>query len=110
MAGWGISPKASAKEKIKAEYADTLHGYNSCGVIDYNHYSELFDFGMELLDRMYELGKAEPKQGKWIPFKLDTRGYIEIIHYECSNCHNVRGGRTMYCPNCGAKMVKGTEE
>lgn len=61
MAGWGISPKASAKEKIKSEYADILHGYNSCGVIDYNHYSELFDIGMELLDRMYEQGQKDLK-------------------------------------------------
>ena len=59
MAGWGISPNASAKEKIKAEYADALHGYNSCGEITYNVYSELYDIGMELLDKMYEQGKAD---------------------------------------------------
>ena len=61
MSGWGISPNAPEKEKIKSEFADTLHGYNACGEIDYAHYCELFDFGMDLLDRMYELGKSEAK-------------------------------------------------
>ena len=44
------------------------------------------------------------KHGKWIPFELDTRGHIEIIHYECSSCHEISDDATMYCPNCGAKM------
>ena len=61
MAGWGISPNASAKEKIKSEYADILHEYNSCGEIDYGHYSELYDIGMDLLDKMYEQGKADAR-------------------------------------------------
>ena len=46
----------------------------------------------------------EQKHGKWIPFELDTRGHIEIIHYECSSCHEISDDATMYCPNCGAKM------
>lgn len=59
MSNWGISPNASEKEKIKADYADILHGMNSTGVIPYDVYSDLFDYGMELLDRMYEQGKAD---------------------------------------------------
>lgn len=58
---WGISPKASEKEKIKSEFADYLNGLNSCGVIDYSTYSEMFDIGMDLLDRMYEQGKKDIK-------------------------------------------------
>ena len=51
---WGISPNASEKEKIKAEWNDFLMGKNSCGIISYSAYSALYDFGMELLDKMYE--------------------------------------------------------
>lgn len=54
--GWGISENASSKEKIKAEMADFLKGLNSTGVIDYQIYSEMFDFSMQLLDKMYEEG------------------------------------------------------
>ena len=59
MSNWGISPNASEKEKIKADYADILHGMNGTGAITYGVYSDLFDDGMELLDRMYEQGKAD---------------------------------------------------
>jgi hypothetical protein len=53
--GWGISENATPKEKIKSEMADYLKGLNSTGAIDYSTYSEMFDFSMELLDKMYEL-------------------------------------------------------
>lgn len=56
---WGISPRASEKEKIKAEFADILNGYNSCCKISYSTYSELFDIGMDLLDKIYEQGKKD---------------------------------------------------
>ena len=59
MSGWGISPSASEKEKIKAEWADELNGKNSVVKITYEVYSELFDVGMDLLDKMYELGKSD---------------------------------------------------
>lgn len=63
MGNWGISPNASEKEKIKADYADMLHGMNSVGDISYDVYSDLFDYGMEILNRMYEQGKADAIQG-----------------------------------------------
>jgi hypothetical protein len=56
---WGISPKASKREKIKAEMNDFLMGQNSCGIIDYSTYSEMYDFTMELLDKMYAQGIAD---------------------------------------------------
>jgi hypothetical protein len=59
MAGWGISQNASEKEKIKSDIADMLVGLNSTGKIDYNEYSELFDYCMNLMDRMYNLGRLE---------------------------------------------------
>lgn len=46
------------KKKIKAEMADFLNGLNCCGEISYISYCEIFDFSMELLDKMYELGKT----------------------------------------------------
>ena len=59
MGNWGISANAPEKEKIKSEYADYLNGLNSIGEISYSIYSESFDFGMDLLDKMYDLGKTE---------------------------------------------------
>lgn len=59
MGNWGISENATEKEKMKSEMADFLNGLNCTCVIDYNAYSEIFDFSMELLDKMYELGKKD---------------------------------------------------
>lgn len=59
MCSWGIAPTAPEIEKIKAESADYLNGLNSCGLVDYESYSEAFDFYNDLLDRAYELGKEE---------------------------------------------------
>lgn len=59
---WGISENANDIEKLKAEFNDYIMGLNSCGKIDYITYSDLYDKGMELLDKMYELGKAEVKE------------------------------------------------
>lgn len=56
---WGISDKAPPQEKIKAEMNDFLKGLNSVGDIDYIAYSEIHDRSMELLDRMYELGRED---------------------------------------------------
>lgn len=56
MGNWGISSSANPKERLKSEMADFLNGLNSVGKIDYEAYSEIFDFSMDLLDAMYELG------------------------------------------------------
>ena len=61
---WGISEKASEKEKIKAEANDHLKGLNSCGIINYKLYCELFDFFMPLLDKMYEHGVSKRRKRK----------------------------------------------
>lgn len=108
MSEWGISPSASEKEKIKAEWADELNGQNSTGKITYDVYSELFDVGMELLDKMYDLGKSdggkEGKKGHWLYVSTLGGWYVR-----CSECkHNfdpMTGVRHYkYCPYCGASM------
>jgi hypothetical protein len=59
MGNWGISEKATPKEKIKSEMADFLNGLNSVGDISYSTYSEIFDYSMDLFDKVYDLGKSE---------------------------------------------------
>ncbi|KEI84150.1 hypothetical protein EJM73_06385 [Clostridium botulinum] len=59
MGNWGISETATPKEKIKSEMADFLNGLNSVGEISYSTYNEIFDFSMDLLDRIYDLAKSE---------------------------------------------------
>ena len=56
MGSWGVSGKASEKEKVKSEFADFLNGLNSVGDIDYSTYDKLFDLSMELFDEIYQLG------------------------------------------------------
>lgn len=59
MGNWGISPNATSKEKLKSEMADFLNGLNSVGDISYETYNEIFNFSMDLLDKMHELGSKE---------------------------------------------------
>ena len=46
----------------------------------------------------------EPKQGEWIE-EIYLNGHT---YGTCSNCLHVRI-QDNYCPNCGAKMNKGTD-
>lgn len=62
MAGWGISPNASPKEKIKADVNDFLKGLNCVGQIDYATYSEIYDEVMLKLDKIYEQGTIDTKK------------------------------------------------
>lgn len=57
----GISPNASKREKIKAEMNNYLIDKNSCGKIDDMTYSEMYNFTMELLDKMYAQGLNDSK-------------------------------------------------
>ena len=59
MSEFGISNKASEKEKLKSEFADMINGLNCVGKISYATYCDLFDFTHKLLDDMYELGRKE---------------------------------------------------
>jgi DNA-directed RNA polymerase subunit RPC12/RpoP len=127
MSNWGISPNASEKEKIKADYADILHGMNSTGVIPYDVYSDLFDDGMELFDRMYEQGKADAiemalKEAPTIEAEPVRHGrWVEGVPYICSECGKpapeeennseyYKCWLSPYCPHCGAKMDGGADQ
>ena len=48
----------------------------------------------------------EPKQGEW---KHKTEGlphFVTIEWFICSNCGVQKSEATLFCPNCGARMVK----
>lgn len=66
MAGWGIAKGAESRERIKSEYADMLNGLNSTGLISYEVYNELFDYGMQILDVMYLEGDRNGRVGHLI--------------------------------------------
>ncbi len=56
---WGINENASEKEKLKAEVNDYFKGLESCGIIDYTAYSDLYDVCMPILEECYERMKKE---------------------------------------------------
>ena len=56
---WGISEKASGKEKLKAKVNDYFKGLDSVGMIDYTAYSELYDACMPILEECYDRMKAQ---------------------------------------------------
>lgn len=59
---WGISENASEKEKLKSEVNDYFKGLNSCGIIDYIAYSELYDACMPILEECYDRMKEEEEE------------------------------------------------
>lgn len=59
------------------------------------------------LEKMYELGKAERKKGKWIPHEGGKFVGFPYMHYECSECRAFEPTETNFCPNCGADMREG---
>ena len=56
---WGISEKASEKEKLKAEINDFFCGLNSICEIDYKAYSQIYDAIMPIIDDMYKRREQE---------------------------------------------------
>lgn len=66
MSGWGIADTAPKIEKIKAESADYLHGLDSCGIISWSTYSDMFDFYEYLIEKAYAQGKEDAQpEIKW---------------------------------------------
>ena len=61
---------------------------------------------LNLKMKISELEAQLPKEGEWIPEGKN-------LAY-CSNCKNCvlreRTGAMFYCPNCGARMMKGEHE
>ena len=67
-----------------------------------------------ICDRIKRLPSAERK-GKWLRYGED--GYPneeDTVFWQCDQCLEKYTGRTTripnYCPNCGARMVRGEEE
>lgn len=85
MSGWGIADTAPKIEKIKAESADYLHGLDSCGIIEWSTYSDMFDFYADLIEKAYEQGKEDTQPER---------------HLTCKNCIHLGHAYTMPCKNC----------
>ena len=51
-----------------------------------------------------DLVETVNKTGHWIHRKMDNEFWEE-----CSECHVERAYPTLYCPDCGAKMVEPQE-
>lgn len=51
--------ESELKKDLESEMANYLNILNSIDIIDYDTYSNIFDFSMDLLDRMYIIGKLE---------------------------------------------------
>lgn len=56
---WGISQNATEKEKIFADFNDSLNGMNSADGLSYHHYSCIYDIGRKLADKEYQQGRAD---------------------------------------------------
>lgn len=56
---WGINPNATEKEKIFAEFNDSINGLNCADGLSYRHYSAIYDLGRKLADDEYNQGKAD---------------------------------------------------
>lgn len=49
-------------EKLKGEFEYFLNILNMCGMIDNSAYCEGYNFGTDLIQKAYELGKKEGKE------------------------------------------------
>lgn len=73
-------------------------------------YEEAYNMAIKALE-------ATPPQGKWIDkgwkgdWQFETDGRGNCWHeYECSECgFHSKGGKSNFCPNCGADMRGGGE-
>ena len=74
-------------------------------------YEEVYNMAIKALEAT---PSADRPQGQWIDkgwkgdwqFETDGRGNC-WYEYECSECGYIkRGGKSNYCPNCGADMRK----
>ena len=58
---WGINPNATEKEKIFAEFNDSINGLNCADGLSYRHYSAIYDLGRKLADDEYNQGRADER-------------------------------------------------
>ena len=82
----------------------------------YNDVRETVEVIDEYIGELPSVNPQEPKTGHWIEV-LDEEGFIDgnpmkLYHYECSECRceDANLGTNNYCPNCGARMVEGSDK
>ena len=57
-----------------------------------------------MAQKLISRGYRRQREGKWI---WKSNGYMKYLH--CSCCGRQQEWKTLYCPNCGAKMKGGAE-
>ena len=64
-----------------------------------------------MVDAIVRVPAVEPKQGEWIYVTVEEwRKTGRDYGHHCSECDEINeSGKSNYCPNCGAKMSKGTD-
>lgn len=59
----------------------------------------------ELIDKMPTIDAVEVVHGKWEERYIEDANPLFRRRFYCSRCGNwTTYGKTLYCPNCGAKM------
>ena len=88
----------------------------SMGTYGTDYMATLLTRSADTIEMLSEKAR-EPKRGEWIDkgwkgdwqFETDGRGNC-WYEYECSECGYIkRGGKSNYCPKCGARM-KGADD
>ena len=72
-------------------------------VLDWHLVGDVADTACKLIDTVPAADAELVRRGRWIvPPPPDAYTYCKVA---CSECHKVAGKhKTVYCPNCGAKM------
>ena len=72
---------------------------NHCGNCDFEE-DNTHECGTKCkMEALYNAGYRKERQGKWIRSGMNTP--------KCSLCHQYSYDFGNYCPNCGARMMKG---
>ena len=82
---WGINPNATEKEKIFAEFNDSINGLNCADGLSYRHYSAIYDLGRKLADDEYNQGRADERakvRAEVIEFISDKLIYPLLNEYD----------------------------